>query len=118
MIEYVDAQKCYMTFCLNAAPISSRVRFFQKIKKINAKMKKIKIKLKIFFQKWQNYRVFSKKYREKCQNDKITEFCQKNTEKSAKIQKIQRKCKNTEQILKYRVIKISDQAHYNVLYHT
>ena len=27
MIEYVDAQKCYMTFCLNAAPISSRVRF-------------------------------------------------------------------------------------------
>ena len=28
MIEYVDAQKCYMTFCLNAAPISSRVRFF------------------------------------------------------------------------------------------
>ena len=28
MIEYVDAQKWYMTFCLNAAPISSRVRFF------------------------------------------------------------------------------------------
>ena len=27
MIEYVDAQKWYMTFCLNAAPISSRVRF-------------------------------------------------------------------------------------------
>ena len=31
MIEYVDAQKWYMTFCLNAAPISSRVRFFQTI---------------------------------------------------------------------------------------
>ena len=28
MIEYVDAQKCDMTFCLNAAPIYSRVRFF------------------------------------------------------------------------------------------
>ena len=27
MIEYVDAQKCYMTFYLNTAPISSRVRF-------------------------------------------------------------------------------------------
>ena len=29
MIEYVDAQKCYMTFRLNAAPISSRVIFFK-----------------------------------------------------------------------------------------
>ena len=31
MIEYVDAQKWYMTFCLNAAPISSRVRFFVQV---------------------------------------------------------------------------------------
>ena len=29
MIEYVDAQKCYMTFCLNVAPISLRVRFLK-----------------------------------------------------------------------------------------
>ena len=29
MIEYVDDQKCDMTFCLNAAPISSRVRFLK-----------------------------------------------------------------------------------------
>ena len=53
-------------------------------------MKKIKRKLKIFFK-----------------NAKITELFQKNTEKGAKIQEIQRKCKNTEQILKYRVIKSS-----------
>ena len=53
-------------------------------------MKKIKRKLKIFFK-----------------NAKITEFFQKNTEKGAKIQEIQRKCKNTEQILKYRVIESS-----------
>ena len=48
-------------------------------------MKKIKRKLKIFFK-----------------NSKITELFQKNTGKGAKIQEIQRKCKNTEQILKYR----------------
>jgi len=54
-------------------------------------MKKIKRKLKIFFK-----------------NAKITEFFQKNTEKGAKIQEIQRKCKNTEQILKYRVIESSE----------
>ena len=53
-------------------------------------MKKIKRKLKIFFK-----------------NAKITEFFQKNTEKGAKIQEIQRKLKNTEQILKYRVIESS-----------
>ena len=53
-------------------------------------MKKIKRKLQICF-----------KYA------KITELFQKNTEKGAKIQEIQRKCKNTEQILKYRVIESS-----------
>ena len=40
-------------------------------------------------------------------NAKITELFQKNTEKGAKIQEIQRKLKNTEQILKYRVIESS-----------
>ena len=53
-------------------------------------MKKIKRKLKIFFK-----------------NAQITELFKKNTEKGAKIQEIQRKCKNTEQILKYRVIESS-----------
>ena len=60
-------------------------------------MKKIKRKLKIFFK-----------------NAKITEFFQKNTEKGAKIQEIQRKCKNTEQILKYRVIKSSVNCRKNL----
>ena len=54
-------------------------------------MKKIKRKLKIFFK-----------------NAKITELFKKNTEKEAKIQEIQRKCKNTEQILKYRVTESSE----------
>ena len=53
-------------------------------------MKKIKRKLMIFFK-----------------NTEITELFQKNTDKGAKIQEIQRKCKNTEQILKYRVIETS-----------
>ena len=50
----------------------------------------------IFF-KNEKIRDFSKKYREKFQNDK-KKFFQKNAEKSAKMQKIQRKCKNTEEI--------------------
>ena len=67
-------------------------------------MKKIKRKLNEFSSKMTKLEFFQKKYREKYQNAKITEFCQKNSEKSTKIQKIQRKCQNTEQILKYRVI--------------
>ena len=62
-------------------------------------MKKIKRKLNEFSSKMTKLQsFFKKKYREKCDNAKITEFRQKNTEKGAKIQKIQRKCQNTEQI--------------------
>ena len=49
MIEYVDAKKCYMTLCLNVAPISSRVRFFKiNIKWYILKRKDDELILKVF----------------------------------------------------------------------
>ena len=50
MIEYVDAQKWYMTFCLNAAPISSRVRFLL----LSCQVKKI-LKFLNFVLEWPSF---------------------------------------------------------------
>ena len=69
-------------------------------------MKKIKKKLKLFSKNDKITEFFQKNTEKSAKMTKL-QFCQKNTEKSAKIQKIQRKCQNTEQILKYRVIETS-----------
>ena len=55
MIEYVDAQKCYMTFYLNAAPISSRVRFFHSETQDQFEAQKLRPPAGFLFQFYQFY---------------------------------------------------------------